>query len=448
MALLWTEAPDGFSRSTQPAAVLFELHNAVFDEGTPAEAMAKDFSQNIQSFSSQKCYRDFVCALDIRHKVIEGLFKKHQGQPSLKGQSIGMYKESYPSGESMVKALEPLREVLLSKMNADGIDFEDIPILWMPNSDLDEFDSFVRGWKASANSLPLAVLLLAFGMAPLVVALFTVVFWPARLRSACSAKLTGVPPVLAHYVDGPSPLLSHQVGSTWFPSGAWSGYYDQYGYRHTLCNFDLVFEGRYGSWTMRGHGVDDIGHYTLSGSWNPETLRLGFSKKYQAQSRTSAGIINHTENLGHTVEYRGEALGSIGEGIKGTWWVKTRVYSGRGAFHLWPVNFVRPQANAGAMEEAGLDVPSAPPPSPSAPRFNTTSDGVCVVCFERRINVALEPCGHVAICRTCADALQGPGRSRSCPICRTRIEEVIAFTHGQYVDQQHPREMASPLLQA
>jgi hypothetical protein len=42
-------------------------------------------------------------------------------------------------------------------------------------------------------------------------------------------------------------------------------------------------------------------------------------------------------------------------------------------------------------------------------------DSHCRVCLDRPLEVALEPCGHVAICRDCANRLD------SCPICRTSI---------------------------
>jgi len=43
------------------------------------------------------------------------------------------------------------------------------------------------------------------------------------------------------------------------------------------------------------------------------------------------------------------------------------------------------------------------------------ADSDCRVCFERKINTLLAPCGHLALCRECADSVL------TCPICRTKV---------------------------
>ena len=45
----------------------------------------------------------------------------------------------------------------------------------------------------------------------------------------------------------------------------------------------------------------------------------------------------------------------------------------------------------------------------------------CCVCFDRRINTRLQPCGHVALCHACAARLT----SSRCPLCRAQIVDVL-----------------------
>ena len=45
--------------------------------------------------------------------------------------------------------------------------------------------------------------------------------------------------------------------------------------------------------------------------------------------------------------------------------------------------------------------------------------GLCVVCQDEEANIAIVDCGHLAMCRACADLVMGS--TRECPLCRTRI---------------------------
>ncbi|TFK49093.1 hypothetical protein OE88DRAFT_466214 [Heliocybe sulcata] len=45
--------------------------------------------------------------------------------------------------------------------------------------------------------------------------------------------------------------------------------------------------------------------------------------------------------------------------------------------------------------------------------------GLCVICQDEEANIAVVDCGHLAMCRTCADHIMSS--TRECPLCRTRI---------------------------
>jgi hypothetical protein len=46
------------------------------------------------------------------------------------------------------------------------------------------------------------------------------------------------------------------------------------------------------------------------------------------------------------------------------------------------------------------------------------SDMTCVICMDRRRNMALQPCGHLVLCRECAGHFR---RGSRCPICKGRV---------------------------
>ena len=51
----------------------------------------------------------------------------------------------------------------------------------------------------------------------------------------------------------------------------------------------------------------------------------------------------------------------------------------------------------------------------------------CIVCMEKPKEVMMEPCGHVCICRTCADIMRLPSGRVKCPVCRIRAETRTVF---------------------
>ena len=74
-----------------------------------------------------------------------------------------------------------------------------------------------------------------------------------------------------------------------------------------------------------------------------------------------------------------------------------------GGFHLWPVmpsEHWRQQAQEQQQADDGGGAGGG-------------DEAECAVCYDRPIDVGLEPCGHVAFCGECVRRLQ-PQR---CPLC-------------------------------
>jgi hypothetical protein len=80
------------------------------------------------------------------------------------------------------------------------------------------------------------------------------------------------------------------------------------------------------------------------------------------------------------------------------------------------------------MDNAGgspSPAPSSPPKSTAAPpptkgSFSSLErTGLCVICQDEEANIAIVDCGHMSMCRECADLIMSS--SRECPLCRTRI---------------------------
>jgi hypothetical protein len=58
---------------------------------------------------------------------------------------------------------------------------------------------------------------------------------------------------------------------------------------------------------------------------------------------------------------------------------------------------------------------------PAAAPAAVSSDAPCVVCNETHDLFAIVPCGHVCVCKTCAEKLSG----QRCPLCRCKIEHFM-----------------------
>lgn len=102
-----------------------------------------------------------------------------------------------------------------------------------------------------------------------------------------------------------------------FPTGQWTGFFLQYWFpgRHAT-NLWMTFRGGH----LTGAGRDRVGAYTAVGSYNTDTGRCEWTKRYDGR---------------HSVAYRGVNDGS---GIRGVWELRQLggLFTDRGGFHLWP----------------------------------------------------------------------------------------------------------------
>jgi len=110
-----------------------------------------------------------------------------------------------------------------------------------------------------------------------------------------------------------------------FETGTWSFLYKQYGTWHGPYQLPLSFN--HSSGKVTGHGTDDVGDFTIDGTFSSANLRLGLTQKYKA------GTGNPRENLGHTSIIQLKWNSSKNE-FDGKWYVNTYKYSGNGYFKL------------------------------------------------------------------------------------------------------------------
>lgn len=96
-----------------------------------------------------------------------------------------------------------------------------------------------------------------------------------------------------------------------FPSGPWTGFY-QHGGRRCPQHLELTFDGG----VIRGGGWDNIGEFTIKGSYDLASREVRWTKKYVGR---------------HNVYCRGFREG---RGIWGTWEIPGSAHSG---FHVWPL---------------------------------------------------------------------------------------------------------------
>jgi hypothetical protein len=110
-----------------------------------------------------------------------------------------------------------------------------------------------------------------------------------------------------------------------FQSGIWSSRYFQYGKWHGPYQFSLSFDPQ--SQKVTGSGSDDVGTFTIDGTYSMKTHRIGLTKTYQA------GTGNRSENLGHQVTIQ-LTWNAQNNQFQGKWYVQTNKYHGEDKFEL------------------------------------------------------------------------------------------------------------------
>lgn len=444
--------------SNEATAYFFQHRTLLFNNRTEM----KQYQPKAQDlFTAQSCRNKALCGIDLQNKYMSYYFFKYKHAALPMQHSIGYY--NFDDNEMPGKdALDMAGRVSTSTKSQ-------VPLLWMPSNASAMLEDFESSWNQSDTKLLPACILLSVSMGPLFLLALLVLCAPLAPLSCrrrfrrCQAKIfdrknvyaaaqdyinasdsgsgqsrlvAGLDPLAPTHHTGPSPSrLENQAGSdrhNHFPSCTWRGYYKQYGSRHNLCSFDLHFSAEaFGRLVIGGRGQDDIGRYEIDGEWSPATMRISFVKEYELGSQNIHDRIDWRENKGHRVLYTGKAGSTPGQGFKGTWSLDVNSFRDQGEFHLWPEElpalsqtwFRMPEPSAPPLELGavrGTELQGMQASAPPLQVYEATPDGVCVVCLDRKIGVALAPCGHIAVCSYCAGRL-----SAQCPICRRPVEHVI-----------------------
>ncbi|CAF3194143.1 unnamed protein product [Rotaria sp. Silwood2] len=110
-----------------------------------------------------------------------------------------------------------------------------------------------------------------------------------------------------------------------FQSGQWESQYFQYSKWHGPYQIELSFDALQSKVT--GSGLDDIGMYSIEGTYSTQSRRMGLTKTYQL------GTGNRLENLGHTVTIQLE-WNKYNNQFEGKWYVRTKKFKGAGDFKM------------------------------------------------------------------------------------------------------------------
>jgi hypothetical protein len=112
---------------------------------------------------------------------------------------------------------------------------------------------------------------------------------------------------------------------TLFKSGFWSSRYLQYGIWQGPHRFTLLFDPQ--TMTVTGSGSDNVGIFTIDGTFSITTARIGLTKIYQS------GPNNRSENSRHQVIIQ-LTWNSTNRQFEGKWYMKTNRYRGENKFEL------------------------------------------------------------------------------------------------------------------
>ncbi|OCL08368.1 hypothetical protein AOQ84DRAFT_376831 [Glonium stellatum] len=85
------------------------------------------------------------------------------------------------------------------------------------------------------------------------------------------------------------------------------------------------------------------------------------------------------------------------------------------------------------LPHAGLDSDNRPPPMTEAEMMVKLE---CQICYSQLADTACLPCGHMVMCRWCADITMPvrhgtiPQRPSNCPMCRKKVSQRVRIHHG------------------
>jgi preprotein translocase subunit SecG len=260
--------------------------------------------------------------------------------------------------------------------------------------------------RGEASPLAVIVCVLAF-------AVIVNFIWSRVLQNSENRALEAWSFVGQSEIEGPA------AAALVWPSGMWSGYCTPRS-RHSLLDFTLRFHAG----QVTGKGTDGVGGYRIQGMYDGS--RVAFTQQYLHGTPASTGRVDHRQNLGHAVHYRGQVVETnFGTNVRGHWYISgaSSGYSGPGDFHLWHAMAGWHRPSSPPLE----DLESPPVLLPSAPSSHVTQSNVCAICLERPIDIGAQPCNHVAVCRSCASMLSPP----VCPICRTPIARLSRADGGR-----------------
>lgn len=73
--------------------------------------------------------------------------------------------------------------------------------------------------------------------------------------------------------------------------------------------------------------------------------------------------------------------------------------------------------------------PTAPPDTMDT---SLEDKGVCVLCWDKKAEMALVPCGHVCLCTHCCDQTEilNAALNRQCPVCRSSFNQTLRVYHA------------------
>ncbi|UJR12757.1 hypothetical protein I4U23_016931 [Adineta vaga] len=142
----------------------------------------------------------------------------------------------------------------------------------------------------------------------------------------CYRRFKGKPSkVNPEFVANKSSKQKEIYSKAQFQTGLWSSRYHQYNQWHGPHQLSLTFNSS--TLAVDGQGTDDIGEYTVDGTYSYETNRLALTKVYKT------GTGNPTENHGHTVTIQLDWNTEKNQ-FEGKWYIQTKKYRGEDKFEL------------------------------------------------------------------------------------------------------------------